>query len=261
MHANQVAAAFDRFEVQVEAMEANMIANTIDMFKRLQTELDGKPLLIVSQVHGGTDFGHTDNQDFQGVEGKDLFIDFVRRTSDATATKFAGLFETMHVELGEIRHAFVIPFLQSYVGEGMAEAYKECMGISKVDGQTKAGKRKVSRNSTMHARRVELMQQTLSGNGDKPSVFRNATRLAKDDFEEKLARWQKGFARTIGRACDKVIADFNNRFSVAEDEEVANEDPEAVEKVKRAASAALEVIDGPMKEMIDGLHDFENRGR
>jgi hypothetical protein len=163
-------------------------------------------------------------------------------------------------DLVDIRHATEIDSRDSYVAESMRGTYARCLEITATNAQAQTGKQKKFKATTVHAQRVELIQQKLTGTGNGASVYGDVAMFAMSEMEEKLKAWQEEwFKKALDAACDDIIDDFGRRFDDAEDSKPKMEDmPDLKEKLLAAADHALQQTKGPLKALVDTWAAYEN---
>ena len=143
----------------------------------------------------------------------------------------------------------------------MQLAYDECKKVTNTNPDPspfKNGRRNYVK-STAGPRRIQLIREKLKGSmtDGQPSVFESVRDSAWNAFDKKLTEWEEQRCTPrLKKACDEVLQQFEQRFVV--EEEIKQEgDKEAMAKLKEAAEAALDIIDGPLKKHITDFEDYE----
>jgi hypothetical protein len=203
----------------------------------------------------------TECEDFRGVAGQDDFIQHIRVTRDDVLMEMSDMFTQLREQaFVDIRHATEIDTSDSYVADSMRETYERCLEITATNAQAQTGKQKKFKATTVHAQRVELVQQKLTGTGNEASVYGDVAKFAMGEMEEKLNAWQEeGFKKALNDACNSIIDDFGRRFDDAEESKPKMEDlPDLKEKLLAAADHALQQTKGPLKDLVDTWAACEN---
>ena len=174
-------------------------------------------------------------------------------------------FDQLRERINQIRYAATLDIEESSTAHAMVETYKECMKISSTNYTStvtsiKDKKGKVRKRNGAHAARCEIIRKRLTGEGEGVSIFTAVAQQATQTLEDDLRIWKVTCIKKMKVGSKAVKHDFNRRFEVP-DVKKEEGDQEAVEKLQQAASRALEVIHGPMKDLLRECKEWEHGGR
>lgn len=257
----KVAEGFNALDDDVGAIETSAATDVTELFKCLETKLDGKHRRVEwARLAILTIF--TECQGFQGVANTKKFYREIQGTRDGVLKDIDRVFGNLRTRINGIRYACVFDN-DSYVSKAMQQTYKDCLLIANLDHKpinNATGKRKYQKKSTVHPRRVEMIRQKLRGAGEEPSVFAEVGAAASGAFESTLEEWMKNqYSAILEGAYEHIVADFDRRFDVP-DEVKDDEDIEAIEKLKEAAENALQIVEGPLRDHLNKFEIYEKSG-
>ena len=184
------------------------------------------------------------------------FFGFINDTRDNLFAKVSTLCDDLKKEINDIRHTVTLDTKFSFVAAAMEDTYQECLKSQAENYQTFQNRnRRVHKKTRAHDLRVDLVRDKLTGNTNQKSVFASVANLAGKKFEEELKKWGDRCRDQVAKSCKSILTDFNRRFEVPEVK--SEENQEAVQKLQEAATKALEVINGSMREHIEQCEAYE----
>ena len=128
--------------------------------------------------------------------------------------------------------------------------------FGKPDFPVVSKKRRLLKQNTPHAKRVETITKKLSGKGDE-SVFSTMYKKAERDLTIRLKEWENGMQEVIKAGCERVLQDFDERYQQEEEVAAEEQDPKAIKKLQEAIKVALSSLDGELMEYIDECEAYE----
>lgn len=201
------------------------------------------------------------------MKGQQEFIVMVRKIRDGAMRPMSFKRQAMLDDFNEVRSRCIFkPDNSSYVSESMEDTYHSCANVAIVQPREKGVKKRGIKKkdkaegpkTSPHATRIDIIRAKLTGNSTEPSVFDDVAHSAKTDFDERVSKWIRDeYTRTLKKASEDILRDFNNRFAVQE-EDIKQEHPEAVEKLKIAIEDCLQVVNGELKDSVKRWEGFED---
>lgn len=232
--ANKLTLAFNKLDNDLESIKKDFSCGVQELFKGLCANI-------------------RDSKDAQGnVLGP--FFNFVNGTAIEIADQMADELDELKTKIEQSRHAATLDVDASYFAKAMEETFKTATLLSAKNHIPKelppppatinGGKRKRrAKKATIGAARIDLILKKFRGENGEKSVFLTVGQLCKEDLAAFMRTWADDCNGIIEAGYGKITTYFENHFQ--EEEVKEDQNPVAVEKVKRlkaAAEAATEFL-------------------
>jgi len=139
----------------------------------------------------------------------------------------------------------------------LKDTYDDCLSLELEPGAPSQGRKgnKGKAKSGLHAGRVKMLGDKLSGGNGVTSVFTSLHELIEEVYERSLATWEETFEQVLNDGANAVIESFDRTFQIPDIN--IEEHTEATDLLRAAAEEMLSRCEGPLKEKIEEFQAYE----